>query len=139
MFDCCAEVLSEFIRNNYSSKLVEVGSGRYSEVALALRAEFQVTATDILENGAIDYRLKPLYVKDDVTNPDLGLYRGVSLIYSIRPPMEIQRNIIELSERIGSDLLVKPLGCEIIEDTRLNLINFQGLALWVLRRKTTTQ
>jgi uncharacterized UPF0146 family protein len=139
MSDRCAEVLPEFIRNNYSTALVEVGSGRYSRVALALRSRFKVTATDILEIDAIDCRLKPIYVKDDVTCPDLQLYRGASLIYAIRPPMEIQRSIIELSEQIAADTLIKPLGSEIIEDTRLSLINFRGMPMYILRHTTATE
>ena len=132
MSDRCAEVLPEFIRNNYATRLVEVGSGRFSEVAVALRSTFKVTATDILEIDAVDCRLKPIYVKDDVTRPDLRVYRGASLIYSIRPPIEIQRNIIELAAVIGADTLIKPLGSEIIADTRLGLINFRGMPLYVL-------
>ena len=132
MSDSYTQLLPEFIRNNYSTALVEVGSGRYSRVALALRSTFKVTATDILEVDAVDCRLKPIYVKDDVTRPDLLLYRGASLIYAIRPPMEIQRSIIELSERIGADTLIKPLGSEIIADTRLSLINFRGMPLYIL-------
>jgi len=133
MSDRCAEVLPEFIRNNYATRLVEVGSGRFSEVAVALRSTFKVTATDILEIDAVDCRLKPIYVKDDVMRPDLGVYRAASLIFSIRPPIEIQRNIIELAEVIGADTLIKPLGSEIITDTRLSLINVRGTPLYVLR------
>jgi len=139
MSDRCAEVLPEFIRNNYSARLVEVGSGRYSEVAIALRSRFKVTATDILEIDAVDCRLKPIYVKDDVTHPDLRVYRGASLIYAIRPPMEIQRSIIELSERIGADALIKPLGSEIIEAARLRLINFRGMPMYIVRHATAIE
>ena len=139
MSDRSAEVLPEFIRNNYSARLVEVGSGRYSEVAIALRSRFKVTATDILEIDAVDCRLKPIYVKDDVTRPDLRVYRGASLIYAIRPPMEIQRSIIELSERIGADALIKPLGSEIIEAARLRLINFRGMPMYIVRHATAIE
>jgi uncharacterized protein len=83
--------------------------------------------------------LKPIYVKDDVTCPDLQLYRGASLIYAIRPPMEIQRSIIKLSEQIAADTLIKPLGSEIIEDTRLSLINFRGMPMYILRHTTATE
>ena len=131
--DRCAEVLTDFIRSNYGPRLVEVGCGRYSDVAVALCSAFRVKATDILEIDAIDRRLKPIYVKDDVMRPDLGVYRAASLIFSIRPPIEIQRNIIELAEVIGADTLIKPLGSEIITDTRLSLINVRGTPLYVLR------
>jgi len=139
MSDRCAEALLEFIRNNYSARLIEVASGRYSEVAIALRSEFNMTATDILEIDRVDRRLKPIYIKDDVTRPDLRLYRGANLIYSIRPPMEIQRSIIEVSEQIGADTFIKPLGSEIIEDPRLSLINIRGMPLYIARYATGTE
>ncbi|HYA32522.1 MAG TPA: UPF0146 family protein [Candidatus Bathyarchaeia archaeon] len=141
MSDSCGRVLTDFILSsypNYSTKVVEVGSGRYSAVALALHSHYDVTATDILETNAVDSRLKPLYIKDDVTRPDLGLYRGARLIYSIRPPIEIQPYILKLSERVGADMLIKPLGSEILSDTRLSLINLRGKAIYVLQRDKLT-
>ena len=132
MHESVAEVLREFIKNNYSRMIVEVGCGRFSDIAVALRAYFKVIATDILETGAVDCRLAPIYVKDDITCPDLRLYRGASLIYSIRPPIEIQPSILDLSERIGADALIKPFGSEIIEDTRLQLHSCRGLPMHLL-------
>ncbi|MEI7826597.1 MAG: UPF0146 family protein [Euryarchaeota archaeon] len=132
MHESVAEVLREFIKNNYSRMIVEVGCGRFSAIAVALRAYFKVIATDILETGAVDCRLAPIYVKDDITCPDLRLYRGASLIYSIRPPIEIQPSILDLSERIGADALIKPFGSEIIEDTRLQLHSCRGLPMHLL-------
>jgi uncharacterized UPF0146 family protein len=130
---CVADVLTEFITNNYSKMIVEVGCGRFSAVAVALRPFFKVAATDLLEIDAVDRRLAPIYVKDDVTCPDLRLYRGANLIYSIRPPLEIQSNILDLSERIGADALIKPFGSEIIEDLRLSVRNFRGLSIHLFR------
>lgn len=133
MHERVAEVLREFIKNNYSRMIVEVGCGRFSAIAVALRPCFKVAATDILETDAVDCRLAPIYVKDDVTGPDLRLYRGANLIYSIRPPLEIQPSILDLSERIGADALIKPFGSEIIEDMRLNLRSCRGLPLYLFR------
>lgn len=133
MHECVAEVLREFIKNNYSRTIVEVGCGRFSAIAVALRPCFKVTATDILETDAVDCRLAPIYVKDDITRPDLQLYRGANLIYSIRPPLEIQPSILDLSERIGADTLIKPFGSEIIEDMRLRLRSCRGLPVHLFR------
>jgi uncharacterized UPF0146 family protein len=131
--ECVTEVLTEFIKNNYSKMIVEVGCGRFSAVAVALRPFFTVRATDLLEIDAVDRRLAPIYVKDDVTCPALHVYQGASLIFSSRPPLEIQPNILALSERIGADVLIKPFGSEIIEDVRLSLRGFRGLPLYLFR------
>lgn len=133
--DRFAEVLTDFIKTNYSKMIVEVGCGRFSAVAVALQPFFKVTATDLLEIDAVDCRLAPVYVKDDVTSPVLGVYQGAGLIFSSRPPLEIQSNILALCERIGADALIKPFGSEIIEDVRLTLRNFRGLPLYLFRNE----
>jgi len=133
--DRVAEVLTDFIKANYSKMIVEVGCGRFSAVAVALRPFFKVTATDLLDIDAVDCRLAPVYVKDDVTSPVLRVYQGASLIFSSRPPLEIQSNILALSERIGADALIKPFGSEIIEDMRLTLRSVRGLPLYLFRNE----
>jgi uncharacterized protein len=133
--DHVAEVLIDFIKTNYSKTIVEVGCGKYSAVAVALRPFFRVTATDLLEIDAVDYRLAPVYVKDDITCPVLRVYKGASLLFSFRPPLEIQSDILALSERIGADALIKPFGSEIIEDVRLTLRSFRGLPLYLFRNE----
>jgi uncharacterized UPF0146 family protein len=133
--ECVAEVLIDFIKNNYSKMIVEVGCGKFSAVAIALRPFFKVKATDLLEIDSIDRRLAPIYVKDDITCPVLRVYQGANLIFSSRPPLEIQSSILALSERIGADALIKPFGSEIIEDVRLNLQSFRGLPLYLFRNE----
>src|SRR5659263_683627 len=108
--------------------IVEVGCGRFSAVAVALRPFFKVTATDLLEIDAVDCRLAPVYIKDEVTSPVLRVYPGASLIFSSRPPLETQSNILALSERIGADALIKPFGSEIIEDMRLTLRSVRAVS-----------
>ncbi|MGZ8891896.1 MAG: UPF0146 family protein, partial [Halobacteriota archaeon] len=63
------------------------------------------------------------------------VYQGASLIFSSRPPLEIQSSILALSERIGADALIKPFGSEIIEDVRLSLRSFRGLPLYLFRNE----
>ena len=48
-------------------------------------------------------------IKDDLTNPDYDLYRNLDLIYSIRPPHELQPYILNLARNIKSYLIIKPL------------------------------
>jgi len=51
-------------------------------------------------------------VHDDIFNPDLSLYRGLDLVYSIRPHEEMVPALITLARAVDSDLLVYHLGFE---------------------------
>ncbi len=53
-------------------------------------------------------------VVDDITNPDLSIYKDATLIYSIRPPEELQNHIKRVAESVGADLIIKPLSTEFI-------------------------
>jgi len=51
---------------------------------------------------------------DDIFDPTPELYRGACLIYSIRPPVEMQPAMGRLALSIGADLIIRPLGDEIV-------------------------
>ena len=120
------KVLGEYIANNYSGKVVEVGVGSYYEVAEYLkRRGFKVITVDISPK-------REETVKDDVLNPRIKIYEGASLIYSIRPPYEIQESIIKLAEKIGCDAIIVPLKSEIIEGGKLT--TYRGVSFYVFRR-----
>jgi uncharacterized protein len=72
---------SEYIISNYknASLIVEVGVGGFSKVALTLQEHLNM---DIIMTD-----IKPSHenvVVDDITKPNLNIYRGASLIYSIQ-------------------------------------------------------
>ena len=48
-------------------------------------------------------------------SPRLDLYRGASLLYSIRPPLELQMAMGRAAARVGADVLVRPLENEVAE------------------------
>ena len=107
-----ADDLVEFIAENYSGRVVEVGAGFAAEVALGLRARgLDVALTDKEERLLGSLRVE----KDDIFSPRLELYRGASLIYSIRPPLEMQLAMGMLALQIGADVLVRPLMDEVAE------------------------
>lgn len=89
--------------------VAEVGVGHFPDVALALaKRGLHVFATDIkpfLHNG-----LK--VIVDDITRPDLSLYAGLDVIYSVRPPPELIPYMDRLARRLSVDLIVKPLDSE---------------------------
>ncbi len=109
-----ARDLAEYIAENYSGRVVEVGAGHVLDVALRLMQcskRLRMVVTDIEER----YLGPVLVEKDDIFSPRLDLYRGASLLYSLRPPLEMQIAIGALARRIGADVLIRPLGDEVAE------------------------
>ncbi|MCD1294492.1 hypothetical protein CUJ83_05695 [Methanocella sp. CWC-04] len=102
--------IADFIRSNYpsGSRIVEVGVGRHPEVALLLKNDFDVICTDIHEEGPHGLN----YVRDDIFNPDMGIYEGASLVYSIRPPVDMQDSIAAIARKCGADLIIRPFSTE---------------------------
>jgi len=105
-----AEELAGFIRDGYSGKVVEVGVGLRPEVARLCRP-LQLLATDKESRILSGVRV----VKDDIFSPALEVYSGASLIYSIRPPLEVQQAMGELAKKVSCDMLIRPLGDEIAD------------------------
>ncbi len=107
-----ADDLAQFIAANYSGRVVEVGVGHFVDVALGLQARgLDVVLTDKEERFLGSLRVE----KDDIFSPRLELYRGASLLYSIRPPLEMQLTMGQLASLIGADVLVRPLMDEVAE------------------------
>jgi hypothetical protein len=105
-----AQELAGFISKNYSGKIIEVGIGHVIDVALHLRA-LQVVATDIEERCLHGIKVE----KDDIFSPKKEIYKGSSLIYSLRPSPEVQLAIGELAREIGADVIIRPLEDEIVD------------------------
>ncbi|MDI9645066.1 MAG: UPF0146 family protein [Archaeoglobales archaeon] len=120
--------LAEYIIRNYRGKVVEIGIGHYFEVAKILAKNgFEVYATDLKDAKT------PKYVKyfiDDVRSPKIEIYRGASLIYSIRPPPEIFEPIRVVSQKVNADCIIKPLYGDFPEG---KLVNYKGTYFYVLR------
>ncbi len=105
-----AKELAGFITENYSGKIIEVGVGYMADVALRL-FPLQVVATDAEERYLHGINVK----KDDIFSPKKEMYKGSSLIYSLRPSYEVQLAIGELAREIGADIIIRPLEDEIID------------------------
>ncbi|MBN1322524.1 MAG: hypothetical protein JW986_00780 [Methanotrichaceae archaeon] len=104
-----AEDLARYIQENYSGRVVEVGAGHLGDVARQLFG-LEVVATDIEARRIGDLSVKA----DDIFDPSPELYKGARLIYSIRPPVEMQPPMGRLALSIGADLIIRPLGDEIV-------------------------
>lgn len=121
-------ILSEC--ENRNVRIAEVGVGKFSRIAdmLGERENITIIKTDI--DPADD-----TVIQDDITNPDLELYRGVDIIYSIRPPSELQPHLARLAEKVGSQLIIKPLTNEDLNTGRvkMKLKNFRKASFYTLR------
>lgn len=100
--------LAEYILRNYRGKVVEVGVGSRPEVALLLKEGMDVIVTDISEQAYAGLR----FFRDDIFAPDIGIYKDAALIYSIRPPIDMQEAIAKTAREVGADLLIRPFGSE---------------------------
>ncbi|AFC99282.1 Uncharacterized protein conserved in archaea [Methanocella conradii HZ254] len=127
------EGIAAFIKGSYplGSRIVEVGVGQHPEVAHLLQNDFDVICTDITESGPEGVR----YVKDDIFKPDMALYKGASLIYSIRPPVDIQDAMASVAKKVGASLLIRPFSSERADLKKyfrsFKVINYQGAAFYV--------
>jgi len=102
------EDIAEYIINHYKNKVVEVGVGNLPQVAILLKDKLDILVTDINPQNFTAVK----FCKDDIFKPDLGIYRNASLIYSIRPPIDIQDAIAKIAKELGCDLIIRPFGNE---------------------------
>lgn len=111
-------------------KIAEIGVGNFDRISNILSQKDNVTLikTDIIPKDSS-------VIKDDITNPNLELYKDVDIIYSIRPPSELQPHIINLAEEIGSQLIIKPLTNEDLNTGRvkMKLKNYKKASFYILR------
>ena len=116
------EDFAQYIINNYADadKIVEVGVGKFHLVSSILQENLKTTIvlTDIKPSSK-------KIVQDDICNPDLKIYKGSSLIYSIRPQPELQPYIIDVAEKVGSDVIIKPFSTEFVSSNKMKLINYR--------------
>lgn len=126
--------IASWISKNYTSanKVVEVGVGNTTKVLSELRKKIpncELIATDVRE---VDTPEGVNFMLDDVTDPDMNIYRGSYLIFSIRAPPELYSHLVNLARKIKTDLLVKPLSSE--ESPQWGeLINYSGTTFYILK------
>jgi uncharacterized protein len=108
------EGLVDFIAVRYNNA-VEIGIGHSPDVAFALlKRHVRFFATDIRPFQYTGLNV----VVDDITEPELSLYRGMKLIYSMRPPPELIPYMKRLARMVSADLILKPLSDEYIDGCR---------------------
>jgi hypothetical protein len=90
--------------------VVEVGIGTRTAVAAALAGTgVTVTATDLRRRAVPD---GVAFVRDDVTDPDAGVYAGAEALYALNLPPELHRPARSLARAVDATLLFTTLGGE---------------------------
>lgn len=111
-------------------KIAEIGVGKFDRIANSLneRENITIIKTDISPKDAT-------VIRDDITNPDIDIYKDVDIIYSIRPPSELQPHLVRLAQKIDSQLIIKPLTNEDLNTGRakMKLKNFKKASFYTLR------
>lgn len=102
------EDIAEYILKNYRNKVVEVGVGSLPQVALLLKDKLDVVVTDVKEKNYHGVK----FFKNDIFTPDIGIYKNASLLYSIRPPIDLQDAMAKVAKEVGADMLIRPFGNE---------------------------
>ena len=111
-------------------RIAEVAVGKFDRIArmLSERENITLIKTDI-------HPADSTVLADDITNPNLDIYRDVDIIYSIRPPSELQPYLAKLAEKTGAQLIIKPLTNEDLNTGRvkMKLKNFKKASFYILR------
>lgn len=126
---------TEYIIENYhnSQKIVEVGVGKVVEPSTILKEKLPATLINLVDIHPSNDDI----IKDDITDPTDSIYENADLIYSIRPPEELQKDIVNLGVKYNSDIIIKPLLTEEVNydlQTTLNLVNYKRTAFYIHRR-----
>lgn len=109
---------------NKESKIIEVGIGKERAVYDELkRAKARIIAVDI------DITSEE-FVKDDITKPNVEIYKGSEIIYSIRPPPELYLFLKEIAREVKALLIIKPLATD--EPPEFKLVNYKGLYFYII-------
>ncbi len=126
---------AQYIIDNYkgSHKIVEVGVGKIFEPSDILRKKLVNTKINVVDI----HPARDDVICDDIIMPTKSIYEDADLIYSIRPPEELQKDIIKLGVCYGSDVIIKPLLSEEINynlQDKLKLVNYKKISFYIYRQ-----
>lgn len=111
------------------TNIAEIGVGKFNQVYDFLNSKKNVNIVKIDINPSDDE-----VVKDDITKPNENLYKNLDIIYSIRPPSEIQPYLVNLKKINNAKLIIKPLFNEDlnISKIKMNLKNYKKASFYIM-------
>lgn len=113
------------------TKIVEIGAGK-----------FQTISKNLSEDGNIDIIMTDIdpanenIIKDDVFNPNMNIYKGADILFSIRPPAELQEAIMKIRDDVNATLIIKPLFNEDLnmKTKKMKLKNYNRASFYIYER-----
>lgn len=110
------------------TKIVEIGAGK-----------FQTISKNLSENENIDILMTDIdpanesIIKDDVFNPNMNIYKGADILFSIRPPAELQEAIMKIRDEVNATLIIKPLFNEDLnmKTKKMKLKNYNRASFYI--------
>ena len=113
------------------TKIVEIGVGK-----------FQTISKNLSKNENIDLMMTDIdpanedIVKDDVFNPDMSIYEDADILFSIRPPGELQEAIMKIRDQANATLIIKPLFNEDlnIKTQKMKLKNYNRASFYIYEK-----
>ena len=113
------------------TKIVEIGAGK-----------FQTISKNLSENENIDIIMTDIdpanenIIKDDVFNPNMDIYKGTDILFSIRPPAELQEAIMKIRDNVNATLIIKPLFNEDLnmKTRKMKLKNYNRASFYIYER-----
>ena len=114
------------------TKIVEIGVGKFQTISnnLSENENIELTMTDIdpaNEN----------VIQDDVFNPNMTIYEDADILFSIRPPAEIQDAIMKIRDEVNATLIIKPLFNEDLnmKTQKMKLKNYNRASFYIYEKE----
>ena len=113
------------------TKIVEIGAGKFQTISknLSENENIDIIMTDI--DPANEY-----IIKDDVFNPNMNIYKDADILFSIRPPAELQEAIMKIRDEVDATLIIKPLFNEDLnmKTKKMKLKNYNRASFHIYER-----
>ncbi len=114
-----------------NTKIVEIGAGK-----------FQTISKNLNENENIDVVMTDIdpanenIIRDDVFNPNMNIYKDADILFSIRPPAELQEAIMKIRDNVNATLIIKPLFNEDLnmKTKKMKLKNYNRASFYIYER-----
>ena len=114
-----------------NTKIVEIGAGK-----------FQTISKNLNENENIDVVMTDIdpanenILRDDVFNPNMNIYKDADILFSIRPPAELQEAIMKIRDEVNATLIIKPLFNEDLnmKTKKMKLKNYNRASFYIYER-----
>lgn len=118
-------------KTGLKTKIVEIGVGKFQTISnnLSLNENIDVLMIDIdPANENI--------IKDDVFSPNMSIYENADILFSIRPPAEIQAAIMKIRDEVNATLIIKPLFNEDLnmKTQKMKLKNYKRASFYIYEK-----